>query len=77
MVDRHFAAVAGSPAWVGASSSVTPTSDNLSLLGSRMQGDLVGLNESSTKGRKMEKIVRLVHRLSWNLVQQDGRPRLD
>ena len=44
MVDCHFAAVAGSPAWVGASSSVTPTSDNLSPLGSRMQGDLVGLN---------------------------------
>ncbi len=26
---------------------------------------------------KMEKIVRLVHQLSWNLVQQEGRPRLD
>ena len=26
---------------------------------------------------KMERIARLVHQLSWNLAQQDGRPRLD
>lgn len=26
---------------------------------------------------KMERITRLVHQLSWNLAQQDGRPRLD
>jgi Zn-dependent M28 family amino/carboxypeptidase len=26
---------------------------------------------------KMEKIVRLVHQLSWNLAQQDGRPKMN
>ena len=26
---------------------------------------------------KMERIARLVHQLTWNLAQQDGRPRLD
>jgi hypothetical protein len=26
---------------------------------------------------KLEKIVRLVHQLSWNLAQQDGRPKMN
>ena len=30
-----------------------------------------------TNYEKMEKIARLVHQVSWNLAQQEGRPRLD
>ena len=44
MVDSSLHDGAGSPAWACASSSVTPTSDSLSLLRVRRQGYLVGLN---------------------------------